>query len=96
MEEDFENMWKLSSKLNKPKPPPKPVRVPTKKPTEAAAAARLPVPPGQRAQRSEVKIDAMGEVDILKYIQENESVGSEEPSLFWTAGCTAVPSGKHS
>ena len=77
VEEDFEKMWKLSSG-SKPKPPPKPI-VP-KKPTEAVA--KLPSSSGQKAQQTGMKVEAMGEVDILKYIQENESVSSEEPSLF--------------
>uniref|UniRef100_A0A6J0SY03 HCLS1-binding protein 3 n=1 Tax=Pogona vitticeps TaxID=103695 RepID=A0A6J0SY03_9SAUR len=77
VEEDFEKMWKLSSR-SKPKPPPKPI-VP-KKPTEAVA--KLSSSSGQKAQQTGMKVEAMGEVDILKYIQENESVSSEEPSLF--------------
>ncbi|XP_053141176.1 HCLS1-binding protein 3 isoform X2 [Hemicordylus capensis] len=76
VEDDFEKMLKLNSK-SKPKLPPKPAV-----PKKPVANTKLPLSPVQRAKPTEVKIQTMGEVDILKYIQENESIGSEEPSLF--------------
>ncbi|XP_061478668.1 HCLS1-binding protein 3 isoform X2 [Rhineura floridana] len=77
VEEDFEKMWTLSSQP-KPKVPPKPT-VP-KKP--AVTDPKLPLSSVQRVKLTEVKVQTMGEVDILQYIQENESISSEEPSLF--------------
>nr|XP_056712664.1 HCLS1-binding protein 3 [Euleptes europaea] len=80
VEEDFEKMWKLSTKPKlKPKPqvPPKPA-IP-KKPT---ISSKVPVSTAPKAKSTEAKAQSMGEVDILKYIQENESLGGEEPSLF--------------
>ncbi|XP_077167580.1 HCLS1-binding protein 3 [Paroedura picta] len=80
VEEDFEKMWNLSTKAKpKPKPqvPPKPA-VP-KKPT---MDAKVPACTASKVKPTEAKVQTMGEVDILKYIQENESLGSEEPSLF--------------
>ncbi|XP_062981286.1 HCLS1-binding protein 3 [Elgaria multicarinata webbii] len=83
VDEDFEEVLKLSSKP-KPKPrtkpavPPKP-KVP-KKPV--VSDTKLSLSPSQRATPMKEKIQTMAEVDILKYIQENESISSEEPSLF--------------
>ncbi|XP_066467815.1 HCLS1-binding protein 3 [Tiliqua scincoides] len=74
--DDFDKMWKPSSKP-KPKLPPKPA-VPKKPVTDT----KLPVSSVQRTKATEVKVQSMGEVDILKYIQENESINSEESSLF--------------
>ncbi|XP_060643018.2 HCLS1-binding protein 3 [Anolis sagrei] len=73
VEDDFEKMWKP-----KPKVPLKPV-VPMKPST---AAPKVPETPALKSKPTEVKIQALGGVDILKYIQENESISSEEPSLF--------------
>ncbi|CAI5769423.1 HCLS1-binding protein 3 [Podarcis lilfordi] len=75
VEEDFEKMWKLSSK---PKLPPKPAL--PKKP--AVTDAKPPFSSAPKTKPTEVKAQTMGEVDILQYIQENESTSSEEPSLF--------------
>lgn len=69
-------MWKLSSK---PKLPPKPAL--PKKP--AVTDAKPPFSSAPKTKPTEVKAQTMGEVDILQYIQENESTSSEEPSLFW-------------
>ncbi|XP_034965880.2 HCLS1-binding protein 3 [Zootoca vivipara] len=75
VEEDFEKMWKLSSK---PKLPPKPTL--PKKP--AVTDAKPPLSSAPKTKPTEVKAQTMGEVDILQYIQENESISSEEPRLF--------------
>ncbi|XP_042302028.1 HCLS1-binding protein 3 [Sceloporus undulatus] len=73
VEDDFEKMWKP-----KPKVPPKPI-VPKKPPT---TAPKVFLSTTLKAKPAEERIQDMGGVDILKYIQENESVSSEEPSLF--------------
>ncbi|XP_015265574.1 PREDICTED: HCLS1-binding protein 3 isoform X2 [Gekko japonicus] len=80
VEEDFEKMWNLSAK---PKPKPKP-QVPPKPavPKKPTVDSKVPVCTASKVKSTEVKAQSMGEVDILKYIQENESRGSEEPSLF--------------
>ncbi|XP_060089459.1 HCLS1-binding protein 3 isoform X1 [Heteronotia binoei] len=80
VEEDFEKMWNLNTKPKpKPKPqvPPKPA-VP-KKPTMDPKAS---ICTASKVKPTEAKVQSMGEVDILKYIQENELLDSEEPSLF--------------
>ncbi|XP_058035495.1 HCLS1-binding protein 3 isoform X2 [Ahaetulla prasina] len=81
VEDDFEKMLQVSSKPKlKPKPnaaskpaiPRKPV-IPEKK---------LSSSPTRTGQPEEEKIQIMDEMDILKYIKENESLSSAEPSLF--------------
>ncbi|XP_070811855.1 HCLS1-binding protein 3 [Pituophis catenifer annectens] len=81
VEDDFEKMLQVSSKPKlKPKPnvaskpaiPRKPV-IPEKKFSSS---------PTRTGQPAEEKIQNMDEMDILKYIKENESLSSAEPSLF--------------
>ncbi|XP_048355046.1 HCLS1-binding protein 3 [Sphaerodactylus townsendi] len=82
VEEDFEKMWNFSAKP-KPKPKPKP-QVPPKPaiPKKPTTSSKVPVSTAPKAKPAEAKVQSMAEVDILKYIQENESLGSEEPTLF--------------
>ncbi|KAG8124315.1 hypothetical protein E2320_019630 [Naja naja] len=81
VEDDFEKMLQVSSKPKlKPKPsvaskpaiPRKPV-IPEKKSSSS---------PTQTGQPAEEKVQSMDEMDILKYIKENESLSGAEPSLF--------------
>uniref|UniRef100_A0A8C8RR98 HCLS1-binding protein 3 n=1 Tax=Pelusios castaneus TaxID=367368 RepID=A0A8C8RR98_9SAUR len=76
VEEDLERLWKVSSKP-KPRVPPKPAL--PKKPLIATKSSVRSVPP---AKPKEDKIQTMDEVDILQYIQENESISSQDTSLF--------------
>ncbi|XP_007437713.1 HCLS1-binding protein 3 isoform X2 [Python bivittatus] len=81
VEDDFEKMLQVSSK---PKPKPKPTiaskPVISRKPM--IPEKKLPSSPAQTGQAAEEKIQIMDEMDILKYIKENESLSNEEPSLF--------------
>ncbi|XP_074847428.1 HCLS1-binding protein 3 [Carettochelys insculpta] len=76
VEEDLEKLWKVSSKP-KPRVPPKP-ELP-KKPLITTKKNDSPAIP---AKPKEDKIQTMDEVDILRYIQDNESVSNQDMSLF--------------
>lgn len=76
VEEDLEKILKISSKP-KPKVPAKPTL--PKKPIITTQKNVSSVPP---TKPKEDKIQAMSEVDILQYIQENESISSQDMSLF--------------
>ncbi|XP_072188628.1 HCLS1-binding protein 3 [Excalfactoria chinensis] len=75
VEDDFEKLLKLTSKA-KPKVPPKP---PLPQKTAALPRNKNSSP---LAKPKEDKIQAMNEVDILQYIQENESINDQDTSLF--------------
>ncbi|XP_010224916.1 PREDICTED: HCLS1-binding protein 3 [Tinamus guttatus] len=76
VEDDLEKLLKITSKP-KPKVPPKP-RLPQK----PVVAPRKNMNSSQLAKPKEDKIQTMNEVDILQYIQENESIDNEDASLF--------------
>ncbi|NXP16394.1 H1BP3 protein, partial [Scytalopus superciliaris] len=72
--DDFEKLLEVTSKA-KPKVPPKPL------PQKPAVAPRS-TNSSSLAKPNENKIQTMNEVDILQYIQENESINNEDTSLF--------------
>ncbi|XP_009989056.1 PREDICTED: HCLS1-binding protein 3 [Tauraco erythrolophus] len=75
VEDDLENLLKVTSKP-KPKVPPKPPL-----PQKPAVAPRN-TNASPLARPKENRIQTMNEVDILQYIQENESINNEDTSLF--------------
>lgn len=80
VEEDFEKLLKMGSKTSgktKPKLPAKPVL--PKKPTIAAKNVPSSAPPTKQPDRN---IEVMDQIDILKYIQDNESADKDSLSLF--------------
>ncbi|NXA49214.1 H1BP3 protein, partial [Nothocercus julius] len=76
VEDDLEKLLKITSKP-KPKVPPKPPL-----PQKPVVAPRKNMNSSQLAKPKEDKIQTMNEVDILQYIQENESIDNEDASLF--------------
>ncbi|XP_038250045.1 HCLS1-binding protein 3 [Dermochelys coriacea] len=76
VEEDLEKLWRVSSKP-KPRLPHKPASL--KKPLITTKNNVSPAPP---AKLKEDKIQTMDEVDILQYIQDNESISNQDMSLF--------------
>ncbi|XP_073192014.1 HCLS1-binding protein 3 isoform X2 [Lepidochelys kempii] len=76
VEEDLERLWRESSKP-KPRLPHKPALL--KKPLITTKNNVSPAPP---AKLKEDKIQTMDEVDILQYIQDNESISNQDMSLF--------------
>ncbi|KAM9156022.1 HCLS1-binding protein 3 [Pangshura tecta] len=76
VEEDLERLWTVSSKP-KPRLPRKPALL--KKPLITTKNNVSPAPP---AKPKEDKIQTMDEVDILQYIQDNESISNQDMSLF--------------
>ncbi|CAM4542409.1 unnamed protein product [Caretta caretta] len=76
VEEDLERLWRVSSKP-KPRLPHKPALL--KKPLITTKNNVSPAPP---AKLKEDKIQTMDEVDILQYIQDNESISNQDMSLF--------------
>ncbi|XP_030411207.1 HCLS1-binding protein 3 [Gopherus evgoodei] len=76
VEEDLERLWSVSSKP-KPRLPRKPALL--KKPLIPTKNNVSPAPP---AKTKEDKIQTMDEVDILQYIQDNESISNQDMSLF--------------
>ncbi|NWX96036.1 H1BP3 protein, partial [Nothoprocta ornata] len=76
VEDDIEELLKITSKP-KPKVPPKPPL-----PQKPVVSPRKNVNSSQLAKTKEDKIQTMNEVDILQYIQENESIDNEDASLF--------------
>ncbi|NXD14113.1 H1BP3 protein, partial [Nothocercus nigrocapillus] len=76
VEDDLEKLLKITSKP-KPKVPLKPPL-----PQKPVVAPRKNMNPSQLAKPKEDKIQTMNEVDILQYIQENESIDNEDASLF--------------
>ncbi|XP_019392889.1 PREDICTED: HCLS1-binding protein 3 [Crocodylus porosus] len=76
VEEDLEKILKISSKP-KPKVPAKPTL--PKKPIITTQNNVISVPP---TKPKDDRIQAMNEVDILQYIQENESISNQDMSLF--------------
>lgn len=77
VEDSFEKLLEVTSKP-KPKVPPKPPL-----PQKPAVAPRSTNSPSL-AKQKENRIQTMNEVDILQYIQENESINNQDTSLFWT------------
>ncbi|XP_071598121.1 HCLS1-binding protein 3 isoform X1 [Heliangelus exortis] len=75
VEDDFEKFLKVTSKP-KPKVPSKPPL-----PQKPAVAPRSSIS-SPLAKPTETRIQAMNEVDILRYIQENESLDNQDTSLF--------------
>ncbi|XP_068039461.1 HCLS1-binding protein 3 isoform X2 [Anomalospiza imberbis] len=75
VEDDFEKLLEVTSKP-KPKVPPKPPL--PKKPAVAPRSTNSP----SLTEQKENRIQTMNEVDILQYIQENESINNEDTSLF--------------
>ncbi|XP_003204580.1 HCLS1-binding protein 3 isoform X2 [Meleagris gallopavo] len=75
VEDDLEKLLKLTSKP-KPKVPPKP-SLPQKTAVFPRNTNSSPL-----AKPKEDKIQTMNEVDILQYIQENESINDQDTSLF--------------
>ncbi|XP_064304190.1 HCLS1-binding protein 3 [Phalacrocorax carbo] len=75
VEDDLEKVLKLTSKP-KPKVPPKPPL--PQKPAIAPRSTNAP----PLAKPKENRIQTMNEVDILQYIQENESINNQDASLF--------------
>ncbi|NXE51399.1 H1BP3 protein, partial [Casuarius casuarius] len=76
VEDDLEKLLKVTSKP-KPKVPSKPPL-----PQKPVVAPRNNTNSSQLAKPKEDKIQTMNEVDILQYIQENESTSNEDTSLF--------------
>nr|XP_013800472.1 PREDICTED: HCLS1-binding protein 3-like [Apteryx mantelli mantelli] len=76
VEDDLEKLLKVTSKP-KPKVPSKPPL-----PRKPVVAPRNNTNSSQLAKPKEDKIQTMNEVDILQYIQENESIDNEDTSLF--------------
>ncbi|XP_062429162.1 HCLS1-binding protein 3 [Rhea pennata] len=76
VEDDFEKLLKVTSKP-KPKVPSKPPL-----PEKPVVAPRNNTNSSQLAKPKKDKIQTMSEVDILQYIQENESIDNEDASLF--------------
>ncbi|XP_025900672.1 HCLS1-binding protein 3 [Nothoprocta perdicaria] len=76
VEDDIEKLLKITSKP-KPKVPPKPPL-----PQKPVVSPRKNMNSSQLAKTKEDKIQTMNEVDILQYIQENESIDNEDASLF--------------
>ncbi|XP_057876559.1 HCLS1-binding protein 3 [Melospiza georgiana] len=75
VEDDFEKLLEVTSKP-KPKVPPKPPL--PQKPEVAPRSTNSP----SLAKQKENRIQTMNEVDILQYIQENESINNQDTSLF--------------
>ncbi|NXC14981.1 H1BP3 protein, partial [Corythaeola cristata] len=75
VEDDLEKLLKITSKP-KPKVPPKPP-LPQKPAVAPRSTNTSPL-----ARPKENRIQTMNEVDILQYIQENESISNEDTSLF--------------
>ncbi|NXI93345.1 H1BP3 protein, partial [Psophia crepitans] len=75
VEDDLEKVLKITSKP-KPKVPSKPPLPP--KPAVAPRSTNS----SPLAKPKENRIQAMNEVDILQYIQENESINNQDTSLF--------------
>ncbi|KFW01526.1 HCLS1-binding protein 3, partial [Eurypyga helias] len=75
VEDDLEKLLKVTSKT-KPKVRPKPPL-----PQKPAVAPRN-INSSPLSKPKENKIQAMNEVDILQYIQENESMNNQDTSLF--------------
>ncbi|KFO69747.1 HCLS1-binding protein 3, partial [Cuculus canorus] len=75
VEDDLEKLLKVTSKP-KPKIPPKPL-LPQKPAVPPRSTDSSPL-----AKPKENKIQTMNEVDILRYIQENESIENQDTSLF--------------
>ncbi|KFO65290.1 HCLS1-binding protein 3, partial [Corvus brachyrhynchos] len=75
VEDSFEKLLEVTSKP-KPKVPPKPPL-----PQKPAVAPRSTNSPSL-AKQKENRIQTMNEVDILQYIQENESINNQDTSLF--------------
>ncbi|KFU93185.1 HCLS1-binding protein 3, partial [Chaetura pelagica] len=75
VEDDLEELLKITSKP-KPKVPPKPP-VPQKPAVVPRSSSSAPL-----AKPKENRIQTMNEVDILQYIQENESLNNQDASLF--------------
>lgn len=75
VEDDFEKLLEVTSKP-KPKVPPKPPL--PQKPTVAPRSTNSP----SLEKQKENRIQTMNEVDILQYIQENESINNQDTSLF--------------
>ncbi|XP_058657773.1 HCLS1-binding protein 3 isoform X1 [Ammospiza nelsoni] len=75
VEDDFEKLLEVTSKP-KPKVPPKPPL--PQKPEVAPRSTNSP----SLAKLKENRIQTMNEVDILQYIQENESINNQDTSLF--------------
>lgn len=75
VEDDLEKLLNLTSK---PKP-----KVPSKPPLpQKPVVAPRSTNPSPLAKPKENRIQTMSEVDILQYIQENESINNEDTSLF--------------
>ncbi|NWI26240.1 H1BP3 protein, partial [Sula dactylatra] len=75
VEDDLEKLLKLTSK---PKP-----KVPSKPPLpQKPAIAPRSTNESPLAKPKENRIQTMNEVDILQYIQENESINNQDASLF--------------
>nr|XP_014346244.1 PREDICTED: HCLS1-binding protein 3 [Latimeria chalumnae] len=84
VEDNLDRLLKLGSSSKpaaKPKPKPKLLPKPTlpKKPAATTASSSQPAP---SAPTLEYNVENMDEVDILKYIQQNESTSSETLDLF--------------
>lgn len=75
VEDDLEKLLKITSKP-KPKVPSKPPL--PQKPAVAPQTTNSTLP----AKPEENRIQTMNEVDILQYIQENESISTQDASLF--------------
>lgn len=77
VEDDLEKLLKVTSKP-KPKVPSKPPL--PKKPAVLPRNTNTNTSP--LAKPKEDRIETMNEVDILQYIQENESLSNQDTSLF--------------
>ncbi|XP_013917880.1 PREDICTED: HCLS1-binding protein 3 [Thamnophis sirtalis] len=81
VEDDFEKMLQVSSKP-KLKPKPKVASKPAIPRKPVVPEKKFPSSPTRTGQPADETIQRMDEMDILKYIKENESLSSAEPSLF--------------
>ncbi|XP_032069159.1 HCLS1-binding protein 3 [Thamnophis elegans] len=81
VEDDFEKMLQVSSKP-KLKPKPKVASKPAIPRKPVVPEKKFSSSPTRTGQPAEETIQRMDEMDILKYIKENESLSSAEPSLF--------------
>ncbi|NXM73293.1 H1BP3 protein, partial [Serilophus lunatus] len=77
VEDDFEKLLEVTSKP-KPKVPPKPP-LPLK---PAVSPKSTNLSSLAKPKENKIQTNQMNEVDILRYIQENESINDEDTSLF--------------
>ncbi|XP_048831190.1 HCLS1-binding protein 3 isoform X2 [Brienomyrus brachyistius] len=94
-DEDVEELFRVEDTLDKllmvskgekpalsPKPPPKPKPALPKKPTSVSQNSAALVAGPASVSAPEAKIQTMGQMDILRYIQQNEATTGDDLDLF--------------